>query len=312
VFAQGPGGLGVIDFRWSDYGLAAWCARRHAGDARRRTDCAAPRAPGPESHGQRIARLAGARLLPQALALEGGGVEVDGQGLMIACEALLVSRNPGWTRRQLELALLALPGVRRVIWLPEGLAQDVHLRATIIGDHVGWGTGGHTDEFVRFADERTVLLAWQDGGDRHPVSRLNRLRMQRNAAILERSRDLRGRPLRVLRVPLPQVIEREVLLTAEADTTRSEQWTADHFGPEERRRNGQRVTQVATASPLNFVVANGVVVVPGFPSQGAAWHERVRHLFEQAFPGRVVRFIDATGWHWVGAGPHCATLSEPA
>jgi hypothetical protein len=104
--------------------------------------------------------------------------------------------------------------IRKVIWLPQGLAEDPLLRGTIVGNYVGWGTGGHTDEFVRFADARTVLLAWPEEAEAatHPVARLNRQRMQRNADILSSATDAQGRRCRLLKVPMPKIIERRVFL----------------------------------------------------------------------------------------------------
>jgi agmatine/peptidylarginine deiminase len=137
--------------------------------------------------------------------------------------------------------------------------------------------------------------------------------MQRNFEILSRATDTAGRPLRVLKLPLPRTVERRVFLTASADPGWSEQWSAAWFPAQERRREGDAVMQVAITSTLNFVVANGLVLVPGYGAHGtpAATQERAQRVLEQAFPGRSVRFIDAITLNWVGAGPHCATLNEP-
>jgi agmatine deiminase len=203
-----------------------------------------------------------------------------------------------------------------VIWLPAGLAEDVHLRATIVGDHVAWGAGGHTDEFVRFADERTVLLAWPGDDDvaANRVARLTRRRMQRNLEILGRATDARGRRLRVVKVPQPRLVRRRVVLDDAADGAWSEQWTPAWFPPHERRFAGQRLWQVATASYLNFVVVNGVLVLPDYVPHGTrpVEQERVRALFESIFAGRRVSFVDAMTANWVGGGLHCAMLNEPA
>ena len=77
---------------------------------------------------------------------------------------------------------------------------------------MAWGTGGHTDEFVRFADARTVLLTWPDDVDvaAHPVARLNRLRMQRNFDILAAATDAQGQPFRIVKLPLPRAVERRL------------------------------------------------------------------------------------------------------
>jgi agmatine deiminase len=160
-----------------------------------------------------------------------------------------------------------------------------------------------------------VLLAWADEAEAasHPVAQLNRIRMRANEAILRASKDAKGRPLRVLRVPLPTTMERPVVLSEQADTRYSEQWSADAFAPSERRRNGDTVLQVATSSYLNFVVVNQLVLVPDYVPHGTppARQAEVRQVFKTAFPGRKVRFIDAGSLNWFGGGAHCATLNEP-
>lgn len=307
--AQQPRPLGVVDFRWTNYGAPAWCQRRHADDAAEARRCAAATDLSREDVDRAIAGLAGAALQRSRIAIEGGGIELNGQGLLLANAELYASRNPGRSRAQMERELLRLPGVRQVLWLPGGLAEDVHLRATITGPYVAWGSGGHSDEFVRFADAGTVLLAWPDDADvaAHPVARLTRQRMQRNLEVLQRA------GLRVLKLPMPRIVERRVFLSAAADTAWSEQWTADFFPPAEGRRQGQPLLQVATASYLNFVVANGVVVLPDYLPHGTprARQEQVRRSIAEAFPGRQIRFVDAISANWVGGGLHCATLSQP-
>lgn len=316
VFAVGGRNeLAVVDLRWTYYGLPGWCRIRHDDDPDEAIACAAGADSGRNLLDRSIAEIRDAELVESLLVAEGGGIEVNGQGLIIANEALVRQRNPGRSREELEALQLRLPGVRKVIWLPEGLAEDPLHRATIVGPYVGWGTGGHTDEFVRFADPRTVLLAWPDESEAraHPVARLNLQRMQRNLAILRRATDADGAPLRVVKVPMPRVIERRVFLSAAALPGWSHEWTADYFPSHEGRREGDAVIQVAIASYLNFVVANGVVVLPDYLPHGTprATQERVRRIFEDAFPGRAIRFVDAIGANWVGGGLHCATLNEP-
>ncbi|HET9978098.1 MAG TPA: agmatine deiminase family protein [Burkholderiaceae bacterium] len=310
---EAGGDAGIVDFRASQYGAATWCERRH-GPGPDREGCAAHARSAAERHDgidRALAQRVGATLHGTPLAMEGGGIETNGRGLLIAVESLWRTRNPGLTRGETERELMRLPGVRKVIWLPEGLAEDVHLRATITGTHVAWGAGGHSDQFVRFADERTVLLAWPDGD--HPVSRLSRARMQRNAAILETAADLQGRLLRVVRLPMPRLVQRRVVLEDETDPLRPEAWRTDWFPAAERRRAGQALWQVATASYLNFVIANDVVVLPEFRPHGTpeALQSGVRRLFEAVFPGRRVVFVDAMTAHWVGGGLHCTSLNVP-
>lgn len=306
----------IVDFQWTHYGWTNWCRRTFAGSRAQARDCA--RTDDLDSGGfdQRLAGALGLGYFSSPLAIEGGGVEVNGRGLIIANASLWRERNRGLSRDAIEKLLLALPGIRKVVWVPYGLAHDPLHRATITGSYVGWGTGGHSDEFVRFADENTVLLAWVDEAEArsHPVAQLNQRRMQANFDALSGSTDQRGRPLRVVKVPLPRVVERAVVLSADADTAYSHEWTAAAFPARERRREGDTVMQVATTSYLNHVLANDLVVLPTYVDYGTppARQDAVRTIYESVFPGRSVQFIDAMNANWVGGGAHCATLTEPA
>ena len=79
------------------------------------------------------------------LVLEGGGIDVDGEGTVIASEATLLNpnRNPDMTREQVEEVLIEYLGVQQVIWLGEGLQDDQ--------------TGGQIGNVARFVRPGTVL-----------------------------------------------------------------------------------------------------------------------------------------------------------
>jgi agmatine deiminase len=287
----------VVDFRWTYYGWSNWCRRTFRGSQPRPESCARADGLDTGSLDRRLGDALGLATFSSALAIEGGGVEVNGQGLLIANAELWSSRNRNMSRAAMEREMLRLPGI-------------------ITGAYVGWGTGGHTDEFVRFADARTVLLAWVDEAEAasHPVARINLQRMQANFDILSASLDADGRPLRVFKVPLPRTIERPVVLSADADTAYSNQWTAAVFPAREGRREGDTVIQVATSSYLNHVLANDLVLLPTYVRHGTPpeREQQVKAIYEAAFPGRTVRFIDTINANWVGGGAHCATLTEPA
>lgn len=305
----------IVDFKWTYYGWAHWCRRTVQGSSNRAGECERPDESGAGELDRWLADQHGWASFQSGLAMEGGGVESNGRGLLIANSALWRDRNPQLTPAAIEADIKRLPGVRKIIWLPHGLAHDPLHRSTIAGPYVGWGTGGHTDEFVRFADPRTVLLAWADDAEArsHPVARLNQARMRANHDVLVASKDQDGKPLRVVKVPLPKTIERPIVLAADADIAYSDQWSAASFAAMEGRRNGDTVRQVATSSYLNFVVANKLVLLPDYVPHGTApaRQNQVRRIFESAFPGRKVQFMDAGHANWFGGGMHCATLNEP-
>jgi agmatine deiminase len=110
---------------------------------------------------------------------------------------------------------------------------------------------------------------------------------------------------------MPAVVERKVVLAPKADMSAT--WNEAYFPKSEGRKAGDELIQVASASYLNLVIANDLVLVPSFIEDGTpeALQAQVRGILVGAFPGRTIQFLHATPLSWNGGGPHCATLSEP-
>ncbi len=81
------------------------------------------------------------------IVLEGGSIDVNGAGLLLTTEECLLSkvqeRNPGLARADLEQAFATYLGIRKVLWLGNG----------IVGDD----THGHVDDLARFVAPNTVV-----------------------------------------------------------------------------------------------------------------------------------------------------------
>ena len=130
--------------------------------------------------GRRVARVV----------LEGGAIDVNGTGTLLATEECLLDekvqvRNRGLGREALENVLGAYLGVRKVLWLGRGISGD--------------DTHGHIDDLARFVDETTVVVAQAsdpDDADYQPL--------RENRARLEGMTTADGRPLRVVSLPMPQ------------------------------------------------------------------------------------------------------------
>ena len=136
-----------------------------------------------------LARL-GMRRYAAPFILEGGSIHVDGQGTLITTEQCLLDprRNAGMEKRDFEELFEAYLGVRKVIWLGEGLEGD--------------DTNGHVDIVACFARPGVVLLhRCQDGDD--PNRRVYEDSLRR----LELTTDAGGRPLEI--IPLDQPARRE-------------------------------------------------------------------------------------------------------
>ena len=125
------------------------------------------------------------------LVLEGGAIDVNGRGTLLATEECLQDRvqerNPGVPRTDLERALADHLGARHVLWLGRG----------IVGDD----THGHVDDIARFVDERTVVAAVEDD-PRDP----NHEPLRDNLDRLSHMVDQDGLPLHVVPLPMPSPV----------------------------------------------------------------------------------------------------------
>ena len=120
--------------------------------------------------------------------LEGGAIDVNGEGLLLTTEECLLGkvqqRNPGMTRAAYERVFKTCLGVRKVLWLNRGIAGD--------------DTHGHVDDLARFVNPRTVVVVTEDDpGD------ANYEPLQENRERLRAMTDLDGRPLEVVALPMP-------------------------------------------------------------------------------------------------------------
>jgi agmatine deiminase len=146
-----------------------------------------------------VARLTGLRRdepkrpdTGERVVLEGGGIEVNGNGLMLVTEEWLLSdiqvRNPGFRREDYERLFREWLGVRETIWLGEGCVGD--------------DTHGHIDDVARFVSRDTVVLAVeQDPADENHARSIDNLRRLEAA-----SRRAVVGALRVVPLPFPRPV----------------------------------------------------------------------------------------------------------
>lgn len=145
----------------------------------------------------KMAKIAGVALdMPvvgkERVVLEGGAIDVDGEGTLLATEECLLQqetqvRNPGMSRATLERVLDEHLGARTVIWLGKG----------IVGDD----THGHIDDLARFVGPgRVVLCVEPDARDpNHAI-------LAENHERLAGARDAAGRSIEVIPLPMPRAV----------------------------------------------------------------------------------------------------------
>jgi agmatine deiminase len=130
---------------------------------------------------------------PHRFVLEGGSIDVNGEGILLTTEECLLSqvqeRNPGLgnkedTRRQLEQAFHDNLGIDQTIWLNRGTAGD--------------DTHGHVDDITRFVAYDTLVTCVEPSTHDE-----NHLPLAENLDRLRSWRNREGEPLKVLELPMP-------------------------------------------------------------------------------------------------------------
>ena len=108
----------------------------------------------------------------ERVVLEGGAIDTDGEGTLLATEECLLSsvqqRNPGLTQDGYEQVFRDNLGIRQTIWLGEGCVGD--------------DTHGHVDDIARFTSPGTIVLAYEedpadDENHRRSVDNFERLQL---------------------------------------------------------------------------------------------------------------------------------------
>jgi agmatine deiminase len=102
--------------------------------------------PGDESIGEELAHSAGLAVSACNWVLEGGSIDVDGEGLAVTTVDCLLNpnRNPTLGKAEIEGRLRDELGIDRLLWLGDGLAND--------------HTDGHIDNLARFVGVNHLVI----------------------------------------------------------------------------------------------------------------------------------------------------------
>ncbi len=155
-----------------------------------------------------------------------------------------------------------------------GATKTIWLGEGLANDH----TDGHVDNLARFVAPGVVVCPVAFGRN-DPNARA----FDDAARRLAEATDAAGRKLKVVRIPSPGWIDG----TPDADGR----------------------TRAAPASHMNFLIANGAVIVPIYAEQAGAFAVQA---LEHLFPGRQVIGLPSTAILTGGGSFHCITQQEPA
>ncbi len=135
---------------------------------------------------ERVAKRVNQKEFSVPVVLEGGALEVDGEGTCLTTRQCLThpNRNPSLGEREMEEVLRESLGVEKILWLEEGLRED--------------HTDGHIDNLARFIAPGVVACMVPRGENDPQRDILEKVR-----ADLGTFTDAGGRRLELLTVPSP-------------------------------------------------------------------------------------------------------------
>lgn len=257
-----------------------------------------------------IAASLGLPVIKANIVSEGGDREFNGKGVMITNEAVELQRNAGMTKEQLENEFKRVLHVKKIIWLKYPSVDDTQSRLVgklPTGVYSAGGTGGHVDEICRFADKETLLVERMSEKEKNKnaLSQLNYHHLEANYKILKLATDQNGNHFNIIEMPVPDFISDTHIVSDKADA-----FSFPGTIP------GDTIHFLASASYMNFIIANDVVLMPkywreGFSLSQKEKDDRALKTLQQVFPNKKIVQIDVTEINFGGGGMHCLTQQQP-
>jgi agmatine deiminase len=237
---------------------------------------------------------------------EGGAWQTNGEGTMLLVESVELDRNKKMSKEQIEKEYKRVLGVIKIIWLKKGCKEEEWKK--LEDGKYGIGTGGHIDEFCRFVNPSTVLLAQVNIKDTvgNETAKESYRRMEENYGILKQSSTLEGKPIEIIRLPAGPMMTSKMHYNS---LSKDEQSWFENVSTDS-------IEYYIATSYMNFVIANKVIVTAkfwkeGLPDELKKTDEEAKAILEKAFPGRNIVQIDCMPLHHEGAGIHCYSRNQP-
>ena len=213
----------------------------------------------------------------RGMVLEGGAVQVDGEGTLIITEnsVLNANRNPTFNKQEVESYLNNYLNVSSIIWLKDGMAFDE--------------TDGHADDVCFFVRPGVVALSWTDDVRNPQYPNLSAA-----YEVLSHATDAKGRLLEVHKIPIPEVLH----ISAE-----------ENEGIDISESSASRAVGLPLATTyINSYLTNGGLLMPQF---GDPMDEVAYRAFCELMPERKIVAVPTREWSLAGGNIHCMTLQQP-
>lgn len=264
--------------------------------------------------GKVVAEQFGYPRMKSDLVAEGGAIEVSTR-VMLTYRDTTMQRNPDVPIERIEAEYLRMYGKEKLIWLSRAPISDRQTGEPKIENYVGWGANGHIDEFVRFVNDTTIVIAsiGEHERDADPLTKADYEILKENLAELRAAVNVDGKPFEIITLPMPTL--RHFVQTR--PVTEADKQSELGRVVLEQFEVGDEVNFVPQVSYLNFFITNEMVLVPAYWKEGMPESERqkdeqVKATLQRLFPDRRMVQINPLAINWGGGGMHCMTQQQPA
>lgn len=255
-----------------------------------------------------------------SVASEGGDRIVNGKGVLIVDRAVEFQRNPSLSQDDLETAYKTALGVTKIIWIENGVREDLHSdwgpipyydsdKGELIYLYGPQTTGGHLDECIRFASANEIILTQvtEDEAAKDPIAAVNYARLEAAYRVLSQATDQDGNPFTITRIPVPDLAYQQI-----QSSEPMYKWLSTLKYPASVPpfpTDGTAIYVVKSSSYANYLVSNGVVVAPEYGN--TAKDQAVATALAKAYSGRTIKQINPSAINYAGGGIHCCTQQQP-
>lgn len=245
------------------------------------------------------------------LIFEGGALQSNGEGTIIYSLQAVTHRNPGWPQLLIETELKRVLGASKALGMPvfhpaDGMTvTDGPLE--LDGRFLHYPlTVRHTDNFVSFVDADTILVSQlpQDAVTNW-IEQDTHDRMTEAWDFLAANTDQDGHHFELVAFPDPGIIIESMTGDDILWQTMGILQGLQHYDPA-----GGEI--ILPASYMNYVVTNGVVMVPTFYKEGRNLRlidtdAEAFAILQDMYPDREVVQVDSNDILFGGGGMHCIT-----
>ncbi len=244
------------------------------------------------------------------IVIENGMLEINNNGVAICFMETVLQRNPDYDLPSLTNEMKKVLGLKKIIWLGSAPTMDKLNSGAKASNLFGYGANGHIDQYVRFANDSTVLIAQINEQERRfdPVTSADYFILKDNLEYLRKATDENDHPFNIVEVPVPSM-RFYLLEDSVPDITKD---TIMFRGFE----NGVIIYHAPAVSYLSFLICNNTVIVPEYFNDKLTEAEKNKdelagQIFSTLFPNNKIVRINPMPLNLKGGGIHRAFITQP-